>query len=201
MVFLPAGLSVALAVMGVRSFFRCDRLYVPIAGVQWKVESLGAHVSVERFGGWPGGPEWGFQALPVDPRRGLTPLVSYGPSSVRGYERVLLRADGTARVTLSPVGSVDWGSPVAPQFSARPSPGAVVSFSAVVVQSWWVALLLAFPLVCRVSLVLRRRMAGRSRRLRGLCPACGYDVRASPSRCPECGAVVVATGGSAGGVN
>lgn len=35
---------------------------------------------------------------------------------------------------------------------------------------------------------LRRRRLARSRIGQGLCPRCGYDLRASQGRCPECGA-------------
>jgi hypothetical protein len=51
------------------------------------------------------------------------------------------------------------------------------------VPAWAVAGLLA--IVPAVWVDVRRRRP----RPPGFCPACGYDLRATPERCPECGAV------------
>jgi len=51
------------------------------------------------------------------------------------------------------------------------------------------------PISAVVAIDLLRRIRARWRRrrgMRGLCPVCTYDLRATPDRCPECGTVVVA---------
>jgi hypothetical protein len=42
------------------------------------------------------------------------------------------------------------------------------------------------PLACGIAAV-RERVTRRTRSLIGRCSACGYDLRASKERCPECG--------------
>ena len=52
------------------------------------------------------------------------------------------------------------------------------------------ALTLALP----VAWLVRRRREYRNR-MQGRCPKCGYDLRATPDRCPECGAVPTVAAG------
>ena len=53
------------------------------------------------------------------------------------------------------------------------------------VPMWFITGIVALP----VAAGLRGRMTRRRGVRRGLCPFCGYDLRATPQQCPECGAV------------
>jgi hypothetical protein len=58
-------------------------------------------------------------------------------------------------------------------------------FHIVAVPHWFAFVLMAIV----PSVWIWRMRAAQRRRLAGLCPACGYDLRGTPDRCPECGAI------------
>jgi hypothetical protein len=60
------------------------------------------------------------------------------------------------------------------------------SFPRAAVPHWFIVLLTAILPASRFYLTFHRR---RLRKRVGLCRSCGYDLRATPERCPECGAV------------
>jgi hypothetical protein len=53
----------------------------------------------------------------------------------------------------------------------------------------WFAFALTAPLPIIRTLPLFNVIKARSRRLKGKCVNCGYDLRATPLRCPECGEI------------
>jgi hypothetical protein len=55
------------------------------------------------------------------------------------------------------------------------------------VLPYWFLVVLSVPPAVPLGLRLWRWHRRQGRRRTGLCPACGYDLRASPERCPECG--------------
>jgi hypothetical protein len=58
----------------------------------------------------------------------------------------------------------------------------------VILPHWVLALLFAML----SAFCFRSAVRSRRRHREGRCPACGYDVRATPDRCPECGAMPAA---------
>jgi hypothetical protein len=55
---------------------------------------------------------------------------------------------------------------------------------------WLIATVFALWPLATITLATRRRNRKQHRIAEGLCPWCGYDLRASPDRCPECGTKV-----------
>jgi hypothetical protein len=80
--------------------------------------------------------------------------------------------------------SVQWVS-----FKRHAQPPWAVSYD-LVLRLWIVALATAAPTL----IWLQKRIVNRRREMTGFCRNCGYDLRASPHRCPECGTISLETG-------
>lgn len=88
-------------------------------------------------------------------------------------------------VPLIPYETDDWAPARKARYVTLGLPSWVPAFVTALLPAKWL------PIAWRERRArARRRRRARARRLRGACPECGYDIRASQGRCPECGATI-----------
>ena len=68
----------------------------------------------------------------------------------------------------------------------HPDQATVLRGHYVVAPYWALAILSGVAFLAGAGIAWRRRRL-RRRLGSGLCPSCGYDLRATPGQCPECG--------------
>lgn len=86
-----------------------------------------------------------------------------------------------------------WRSNSPPPFPAAAAKRNGTDFLLMILPFWVVVTSAAFPVVPLLLFRFARRSVRRSR---GYCMRCGYDLRMSPARCPECGAACKAAKGN-----
>jgi hypothetical protein len=77
----------------------------------------------------------------------------------------------------------------APANTPAPTPGQLWQSHGVLAVRYWLLLTLSLlpTLPLLYAYLLHHRRTTRTRQ--NLCPICGYDLRTTPTRCPECGTV------------
>ena len=68
-----------------------------------------------------------------------------------------------------------------------PAPGSPISISIIYIPLSTASAALAILPAIWIAIALRRRHPKKPKE--GHCPVCGYDLRATPQKCPECGTI------------
>jgi hypothetical protein len=175
---VSVGMMLAMVVLWVRSWWALDGLGLDRPNhVSYSLASSQGHLRLERGVGDPFGAPGGLYRLSAPP----VPLLGFGgaPPSISkrlGFEYL----DGKQGPFFTKEGR---------QFFIRVRSQTI---------PYWFVLMLAGSCATLFWLPAYRRRVRRVRTARGLCPRCGYDLRATPERCPECGTAAGTPSSSSG---
>lgn len=178
-------LAVATLLLWARSYCRLDQVHFAAGRQCWFVSSLGGALDVDVYlecplsdglGRGVSSVHWGVLSHPVTvPGSGLEPS-QCGQLTMIGYTDQVLFNVGGMRVHHGQWMAIQEQDSTASGARWHPGVGLSVAHGPIVL------LLLMMP---SMQLLHWNRRHNRFRR--GLCLICGYDLRASVKRCPECG--------------
>jgi hypothetical protein len=150
---------------------------------------------------WPdsGGSKWGVRCGQIDLSSGHTDAILVGQQrnkwigdiALTSGQFVPVAANSSAVLPMAGGGmALRWDVPIL-LMNAATGPGlsGTISVQMAFVPWWEVYVALAvLPGIWVIRSQVKKLRAGASRE--GFCTVCGYDLRATPGRCPECGNVV-----------
>ena len=169
-------LCLAMAVLWARSKTTADSVWsghsTASGGVLWRLHSAGGRVSYEYA-------TFDNQGRPTPPSR--RPEMVFDIQPIRGSSAAENRSLDQSYRRRS--GHAAGGFGLVWQHQSPPWTTRVAAMA-----PYWFFVLLTLPGPCLWLASYLRRRRDRRRRAAGRCPSCGYDLRATPERCPECGA-------------
>lgn len=190
---------ITVLVFWYRSAHSMDEVILTTAGRLIDITSFRGRLGIDTMRGWPNSEKIHMLSAspsPVDGEPEADPPPPYPTPDIHGIGgdslswhgliltrttfRVGLNADGTAHWTIP--GSIDWDYWKSGAHLSGDMPGLSGE-----VPYWVLASLVGGPLAISAFLWGLPVVKHWRRRRKGLCPACGYDLRASMDRCSECG--------------
>ncbi|MDB5292429.1 MAG: hypothetical protein JWL69_3670 [Phycisphaerales bacterium] len=194
-------LCILAAALWVRGNWNWDQLYLRTWNrTVWSFHCSEGRVTIRHYRNWPRPPLVRYVSGPiVDPLKAdsskltgpIYAMNKFGGAHTRQWNWGQFDGSyGAVCITVLPDGSAEWDAPMARFHSlatnawSKPMP-----FWQVALPHWVILVLLGVLPSSRLAAIAGPWLLLKFRRKEGCCATCGYDLRATPDRCPECGTV------------